>query len=205
MSHVTCQISISLDGFVAGPNQSLDNPIGEGGMRLHEWAFATDTWNEQHGLEGGERTADSRSPRRSMQGIGAYIMGRNMFGAGRGDVGRVLDRLVGRGPAVPHAGLRAHPPRARAARDGGRHDVPLRHRRDRVGARAGARGGRRPRRLDRGRREHGAPVPRGRAARRAVPAHRRRSCSAPASGCSTASATRRSSRSRSSPRRRSRT
>ena len=53
-------------------------------------------------------------------------------------------RLVGRGPAVPRAGLRPHPPRARAARDGGRHDLPLRHRRDRGRARAGPRGGGRP-------------------------------------------------------------
>jgi dihydrofolate reductase len=85
MSNVTCQISISLDGFVAGPNQSLDNPIGEGGMRLHQWAFATDTWNRQHGSESGERTADSLVAEEVAQGIGAYIMGRNMFSPGRGD------------------------------------------------------------------------------------------------------------------------
>jgi dihydrofolate reductase len=84
MSNVTCQISISLDGFVAGPNQSLDNPIGEGGMRLHQWAFATDTWNRRHGSESGERTADSLVAEEVVQGIGAYIMGRNMFGPGRG-------------------------------------------------------------------------------------------------------------------------
>jgi dihydrofolate reductase len=85
MSNVTCQISISLDGFVAGPNQSLDNPIGEGGMRLHQWALATDVWNERHGEAAGERTADSVVAEEVVQGIGAYIMGRNMFGAGRGD------------------------------------------------------------------------------------------------------------------------
>jgi dihydrofolate reductase len=84
MSNVTCQISISLDGFVAGPNQSLDNPIGEGGMRLHQWAFATDTWNKQHGSDAGERTADSLVAEEVVQGIGAYIMGRNMFSPGRG-------------------------------------------------------------------------------------------------------------------------
>jgi dihydrofolate reductase len=84
MSNVTCQISISLDGFVAGPNQSMDNPIGEGGMRLHQWAFATDTWNEQHGQAGGDRTPDSLVAEEVVQGIGAYIMGRNMFGPGRG-------------------------------------------------------------------------------------------------------------------------
>jgi dihydrofolate reductase len=84
MSSVTCQISISLDGYVAGPNQTLDNPIGEGGMRLHQWVFATDTWNEQHGRAAGERTADSEVAAELMQGIGAFIMGRNMFGPGRG-------------------------------------------------------------------------------------------------------------------------
>jgi dihydrofolate reductase len=84
MTNVTCQISISLDGFVAGPDQSMDNPIGEGGMRLHQWAFATDTWNEQHGSDAGERTADSEVAAKMMEGNGAYIMGRNMFGPGRG-------------------------------------------------------------------------------------------------------------------------
>jgi dihydrofolate reductase len=84
MSSVTCQLSVSLDGYVAGPNQSLDNPIGEGGMRLHQWALATDTWNEQHGLEGGGRSADSEVAAEMMEGIGAFIMGRNMFGADRG-------------------------------------------------------------------------------------------------------------------------
>jgi dihydrofolate reductase len=84
MTKVTCQISISLDGFVAGPSQSMDNPIGEGGMRLHQWAFATDTWNEQHGQSGGERSPDSLVAEEVVQGIGAYIMGRNMFGPGRG-------------------------------------------------------------------------------------------------------------------------
>jgi dihydrofolate reductase len=84
MSHVTSQLSISLDGFVAGPNQSLDDPLGQGGMRLHEWAFATDTWNEQHGRQGGARSADSEVAERMMQGIGAFIMGRKMFGGGDG-------------------------------------------------------------------------------------------------------------------------
>lgn len=59
MGSVTCQISISLDGFVAGPKQSLENPIGEGGMRLHQWLFETSRWREQQGETGGARTADS--------------------------------------------------------------------------------------------------------------------------------------------------
>ena len=84
MSSTTCQISVSLDGFVAGPNQSIEHPIGEGGMRLHEWAFATDSWRAQHGLDGGERNADAEVIEELGQGVGAYIMGRKMFGGGDG-------------------------------------------------------------------------------------------------------------------------
>jgi dihydrofolate reductase len=84
MSLVKSQISISLDGFVAGPNQSLENPIGEGGMRLHEWVFETFAWRQQHGLEGGARTADSDVVQAASQNIGAYVMGRKMFGGGAG-------------------------------------------------------------------------------------------------------------------------
>jgi dihydrofolate reductase len=84
MNRLTAQISISLDGFVAGPNQSPENPIGEGGMRLHDWAFATQSWRTQHGAEGGEQSADAEVIDRSTRGIGAYIMGRKMFGGGEG-------------------------------------------------------------------------------------------------------------------------
>jgi hypothetical protein len=59
-SQLICQISVSLDGFVAGPNQSLENPLGEGGERLHEWALTTAAWRRQHGLAGGSDGADSR-------------------------------------------------------------------------------------------------------------------------------------------------
>jgi len=84
MSSVICHISMSLDGFVAGPNQSVENPIGEGGMRLHEWAFATESWRRQQGLQGGERSADAEVIDEVVQGVGAYIMGRKMFGGGDG-------------------------------------------------------------------------------------------------------------------------
>ena len=84
MNSVTCQISISLDGYAAGPNQSIDNPIGEGGMRLHQWAFATSSWREQHGLDGGERNLDAEGAEGRMDGLGAYMMGRTMFGGGDG-------------------------------------------------------------------------------------------------------------------------
>jgi dihydrofolate reductase len=85
MSQVTCQISVSLDGFVAGPNQSVKDPIGEGGMRLHHWAFATESWREQQGRRGGERSVDSEVAAEVMQGIGAFVMGRRMFGGGAGE------------------------------------------------------------------------------------------------------------------------
>jgi dihydrofolate reductase len=84
MSSVKCHISVSLDGFVAGPDQSVENPIGEGGMRLHDWAFPTDAWREQHGLDGGERSADAQVVDEVVEGVGAYIMGRKMFGGGDG-------------------------------------------------------------------------------------------------------------------------
>jgi dihydrofolate reductase len=84
MSKVTCQISVSLDGYVAGPNQSPDEPLGEGGEGLHEWAVATDAWREQHGRPGGERNADAEVIEEVLQDVGAYIMGRKMFGGGDG-------------------------------------------------------------------------------------------------------------------------
>jgi dihydrofolate reductase len=84
VSLVRCQISISLDGVIAGPNQSQENPIGEGGMRLHEWAFKTRAWRAQQRMEGGELNDDSRVIEEVNVNVGAYIMGRNMFGGGPG-------------------------------------------------------------------------------------------------------------------------
>ena len=84
MSRVRCQLSISLDGFVAGPNQSLENPLGEGGMRLHEWVFGTAGWRAQQGIEGGVEGVDSDVAADLMRGVGAYVMGRSMFGGGTG-------------------------------------------------------------------------------------------------------------------------
>lgn len=71
---------MSLDGFVAGPNQSVDNPLGIGGMRLHEWVFPLAVWRAPHGLQGGEVNESSRVVEESLANIGATIMGRNMFG-----------------------------------------------------------------------------------------------------------------------------
>jgi dihydrofolate reductase len=73
-------ISMSLDGYVAGPDQSVEDPLGVGGMRLHEWAFALEAWRSRHGMEGGAATESTEVMERSLAGIGATVMGRNMFG-----------------------------------------------------------------------------------------------------------------------------
>ena len=80
MSKLRFRISMSLDGFVAGPSQSVDNPLGIGGMRLHEWVFPLAVWRAMHGLEGGEVNASSAVVEESLANIGATVMGRNMFG-----------------------------------------------------------------------------------------------------------------------------
>ena len=71
---------MSLDGFVAGPNQSLDDPLGKRGMELHQWVFALKAWRAMHGMEGGVENESSRVIQESMENLGATIMGRNMFG-----------------------------------------------------------------------------------------------------------------------------
>jgi dihydrofolate reductase len=76
---------MSLDGFVAGPNQSEENPLGEGGMQLHEWAFELEAWRRPHGQEGGETNASSVVVEEAQENVGAIVMGRNMFGGGPGE------------------------------------------------------------------------------------------------------------------------
>ena len=76
--------SVSLDGYSAGPNQSLQNPLGERGPELFEWFFATRTWKQMHGQEGGSTGVDDDWARRAMENVGAWILGRNMFGPVRG-------------------------------------------------------------------------------------------------------------------------
>jgi dihydrofolate reductase len=71
---------MSLDGFVAGPNQSEENPLGEGGTQLHEWALTLAAWRKPHGYEGGEVNASSEVLEESLENLGAAVMGRNMFG-----------------------------------------------------------------------------------------------------------------------------
>jgi dihydrofolate reductase len=76
--------AISIDGYGAGPNQDIDNPIGVDGLRLHEWVFATRGWHKRQNTEGGEEGLDDRFLEEGDAGIGATIMGRNMFGPIRG-------------------------------------------------------------------------------------------------------------------------
>jgi dihydrofolate reductase len=80
MSKLRCHISISLDGFAAGPNQSQENPLGEGGMQLHDWVIRLAAWREPHGYEGGEVNESTRIVEESRENVGAGVMGRNMFG-----------------------------------------------------------------------------------------------------------------------------
>jgi dihydrofolate reductase len=85
VSKVKAQISISADGYMAGPNQSEENPLGEGGMALHQWAFKLRAWQEEHGEEGGETNASAPIYEEATANVGAVVMGRNMFGPIRGD------------------------------------------------------------------------------------------------------------------------
>jgi len=80
LSKLRLKISMSLDGFVAGPNQSVDNPLGIGGMRLHEWVFPLAVWRSMHGEQGGEVNESTKVIEESLADIGATVMGRNMFG-----------------------------------------------------------------------------------------------------------------------------
>ncbi|HEX5229468.1 MAG TPA: dihydrofolate reductase family protein [Bryobacteraceae bacterium] len=76
--------SVSLDGYAAGPHQSLDAPLGVRGPELFEWFFSTRTWKQMHGMEGGSIGADNDWAARAMENVGAWILGRNMFGPVRG-------------------------------------------------------------------------------------------------------------------------
>ncbi len=76
--------SVSLDGYGAGPRQSLEAPLGIRGPELFEWFFSTRTWKQMHGHEGGSAGIDNEWAQRGMENVGAWILGRNMFGPVRG-------------------------------------------------------------------------------------------------------------------------
>lgn len=80
MSRLRFKISMSLDGYVAGPGQSVEQPLGAGGQRLHEWVFGLAVFRAAHGMEGGGVSASTAVVEESLHNIGATIMGRNMFG-----------------------------------------------------------------------------------------------------------------------------
>ena len=87
MSKLRFDISVSADGYVAGPNQSEEHPLGEGGEQLHEWVLKLEVWRRAHGREGGEVTASTPLFEEALDAAGAVIMGRNMFGGGPGPWG----------------------------------------------------------------------------------------------------------------------
>ena len=80
MSKVRAHITVSLDGYVAGPNQSMENPLGEGGESLHDWLVGLKQWREQAGMEGGEENVSSAVVAEEYANVGAEIMGRGKFG-----------------------------------------------------------------------------------------------------------------------------
>ena len=117
MSLITCHVSISMDGFIAGPDQSLENPIGVGGLKIHQWHFG----------DGPTHEGDAAARDDLMRTVGAVIMGRNMYGPIRDEWDADWRGWWGDEPAVPLTSVRPHPLSARADRDGRRHHVPLRH------------------------------------------------------------------------------
>jgi dihydrofolate reductase len=84
MTRLTFDISMSLDGFVAGPNQTLEEPLGERGEELHEWIIRLAGWRERHGMSGGETGPDDDLVKESIGASGAFLMGRRMFSSGQG-------------------------------------------------------------------------------------------------------------------------
>jgi dihydrofolate reductase len=84
MGKVVAEITISLDGFAAGPNPTLEEPLGQGGDKLHEWAYPLKSFREPHGLPGGETGPDDDLLAESVRATGAVVMGRRMFSGGAG-------------------------------------------------------------------------------------------------------------------------
>lgn len=79
MGAVFVDMSMSLDGYIAGPNDNQENPLGDGGGRLHKWVYDLASWREQQGLDGGETNRDSQIVAESNENVGAAVMGRRMF------------------------------------------------------------------------------------------------------------------------------
>lgn len=87
MGKVTADISVSLDGFITGPNDGVKLGLGEGGERLHEWLFDLASWRDRHGLEGGQKNEDADVLDEAFRNVGAVVMGRRMFDIAEGPWG----------------------------------------------------------------------------------------------------------------------
>ena len=132
--------TVSIDGFGAGPDQDLKEPLGVGGEALHTWMFGTRTFRNMSGEDDGTTDTDDAFVTRSFENVGAWIMGRNMFGPIRGPwPDDTWKGWWGDNPPyhVPVFVLTHHP--RDAYRHGGRHDLPFRDRRHSLGAGKGRR------------------------------------------------------------------
>jgi dihydrofolate reductase len=122
MPRLTLDISMSLDGFIAGPNRTSEQPLGEGGERLHDWILGLASWRERHGMSGGEKNADDDVVRETLDTAGAVLMGRRMFSGGEGqwEDDPVADGWWGDDPPfrVP-VFILTHHPRETVAKQGG--------------------------------------------------------------------------------------
>ncbi len=87
MGKVTSDMSMSLNGFIAGPNDGVERPLGDGGERLHQWVYGLASWRERHGLTGGKTDRDAEILDESFKNTGAVVMGRRMFDNGEGPWG----------------------------------------------------------------------------------------------------------------------
>jgi dihydrofolate reductase len=119
---LTLDITMSLDGFIAGPNPTLEEPLGHGGEQLHEWVVRLASWRRYHGLEGGETTADDELTEGIVSSIGANIMGRRMFSGGSGpwEQDPNADGWWGDEPPFHHpVFILTHHPRETVAKEGG--------------------------------------------------------------------------------------
>jgi dihydrofolate reductase len=161
MSKLKLSITMSLDGYVAGPDQSEANPLGSACLDLHEWFFPLRAFRELHGEEGGDVNASSPVAEERLANIGATVMGRNMFGPVRGPwTDESWRGWWGENPPFHHpVFVLTHHPREPLQMQGG----TTRQRRDRVSAEAGAGCRTGTRRLVARRRVGGQPISRRRA------------------------------------------
>ena len=122
MSKLRLRISLSLDGYVAGPHQSVEEPLGVGGEDLHQWVFPLAAWRKPHGLEGGKTDESTPVVEDELTNIGATIMGRNMFGGHPGpwNIGKPWKGWWGSKPPFHHpVFVLTHHPREPLVMEGG--------------------------------------------------------------------------------------